>query len=157
MIHAFENLSLAEQDQILNAPAYITALVAGSDGTFDEEELAAGTNLAKWKTINARPDLLEYYQLVDARFAGELKQLMQKLPDDTLDRGHELVAKIKELNPILAKLEITFAEQIYASWKELAKRIAEASGGVLGYLSIGYDESKVVNLEMLKSPRSQSV
>ena len=153
MTKPLETLEVTAQEALLKTPALITILIAGSDGTIDEEELAAGTNLTRWKTINARPDLLAYYQLVDARFENDVKELMAELPEDKIDRCQELVKRISTNDEHLHRLPSVFAQQLYSSWKELAKRIAEASGGVLGYLSIGYDESKLVNLQMLTPPQ----
>jgi len=36
--------------------------------------------------------------------------------------------------------------------KDIAKRIAKASGGVLGYISVDYEESKLMELRMIKNP-----
>ncbi|MFT5642306.1 MAG: hypothetical protein ACI9A7_002415, partial [Cyclobacteriaceae bacterium] len=36
--------------------------------------------------------------------------------------------------------------------KELAKKIAEASGGLLGYLSVSYEESKMIELKAITDP-----
>ncbi|MEM6829901.1 MAG: hypothetical protein AAF551_05250, partial [Bacteroidota bacterium] len=60
--------------------------------------------------------------------------------------------ELRKLNFILPKIDNNFAVKFYASLKELAKKIAEASGGVLGYLSVGYEEAKLMELKMLKDP-----
>ena len=58
------------------------------------------------------------------------------------------------MNEILIKLDKTLAIKFYESLKDFAKKIAEASGGVLGYMSIGYEESKLIQLKMIKDPNT---
>ena len=53
----------------------------------------------------------------------------------------------------MPKIDKTFSIKLYASLKEYAKRIAEASGGVLGYLSVSYEESQLVDLKMIHEPK----
>ena len=36
--------------------------------------------------------------------------------------------------------------------KDHAVKIAESSGGVFGFMSVGYEESKVIDLKMIKDP-----
>jgi hypothetical protein len=36
--------------------------------------------------------------------------------------------------------------------KDIAKRIAKASGGVLGYISVDHEKSKLMELKMIKNP-----
>ena len=57
-----------------------------------------------------------------------------------------------KLNFILPKIDRAFAIKLHASLKDLAKKVAEASGGVLSYLTISYEESKLMELKMLEDP-----
>ena len=68
------------------------------------------------------------------------------------EREKLLSEEISKVNDIWPKLESSFAIKLYASLKEIAKHIAEASGGVFGYMSVGYEESKLIDLKMIKKP-----
>ena len=74
------------------------------------------------------------------------------LPSESKEREKLLIEEIAKVNNIWSKIEHSFAVKLYASLKEIAKHIAEASGGVFGYMSIGYEESKLVDLKMIKKP-----
>ena len=139
---------------MLKAPALVTIMVAGSDGDYDQQEVERGFDITQWKKINARPDLLPYYDEVRPRFQADMKQLKRDLPKDTNERYRVISEHLQKLNPILYKLDKVFAQQFYASIQELARHVAESSGGVLGYLSIGYNESKVIDLPMIDDPRT---
>jgi hypothetical protein len=52
----------------------------------------------------------------------------------------------------LKKVDRNWAVQFVESMKDIAKKVAEAAGGVFGYLSIGYEESKLIDLKMIKVP-----
>jgi hypothetical protein len=147
------HLSATEKELLLRAPAMVTVLVAGSDGDFKENEIERGIDITDWKRIHARPDLMGYYDQVRPRFRQDISQLRQQLPKDINERYRLLSDQLKQLNPILYKLDQPIAEQLYASLRELAQHVAEASGGVLGYFSVGYNESKVITLPMIDDPR----
>ena len=129
-------------------------MVAGSDGDYDDNELDKALDIAFWKKINARPDLRSFYDEVRPRMKNDVMQLRRDLPRDTNERYRTISERLQQLNPILHKLEKPLAEQYYASLRELARHVAEASGGVLGYLSVGYNESKVITLPMIDDPRT---
>ena len=60
--------------------------------------------------------------------------------------------KLELKQDVFQKLDKKFAIKLYASLKETAIHIAEASGGVFGYMSVGYEESRLIDLKMIKDP-----
>ena len=62
------------------------------------------------------------------------------------------MAELEKLNEILPKLPKEFAVDYYWSLRSLAKKIASASGGLLGYMAVGYEESKLIGLDMIHAP-----
>ena len=158
MIEQFSYLTKEEQALVMDAPALITAMVAASDKKIDGKEVERGLDLMKWKQFHARPDLLAYYQEVSRQFPQRLDAILNKeLPTDEEKRNQQIEEKLGKLNSIFPKFDKDFAEQLYASYRELAKRVAEASGGVLGYLSINFNEAKLIKLSMIDDPRNYKV
>lgn len=153
----YQHLNQDEIQLLQTAPALVTLMVAGSDGAYKEDEIARGMDITRWKKVHARPDLLQFYDDVRQHFSADLEKLRRDLPRDSNERYRLISERLRELNPILYKLDKPFAEQYYASLRELARQVAEASGGVLGYLSVGYNESKVINLPMIDDPRTYRV
>lgn len=157
MTEQFSYLSKSEKETVMDAPALITALIAGSEKEMDGEEVKEALNLMKWKNFHARPDLLDYYHEVNSRFPQRLEQILQQLPEEKEERQAMVAKQLSTLNTILPKFDRPFAEQLYASYRELAKHIAESSGGVLGYFSVTFEESRLIQLPMIDDPREYRV
>ncbi len=153
----FKQLQQQDRETLLKAPSLVTMMVAGSDGEYNEREIDKAMDVTFWKKLHARPDLQELYDEVRKRFPEDIIQLKRDLPKDTNERYRFLTDRLAKLNPIMYQLDKPLAEQFYASLRELARQVAEASGGVLGYLSIGYNESKVITLPMIDDPRTYRV
>lgn len=153
MIPELKGLSIQEEAQLLHTPGLVTMLVAGADGKFNEDEIADALDLTRWKTRHARPDLQTFYSEVARRLPAQVAALRKELPETLQERQQQLSDEIEKTNPVMLKLPKEFAAQFYKSMIELAHHVAESSGGVLGYFNIGYAESKVVDLPMLKDPR----
>jgi len=152
MINEFENLSQPERELMLSLPVYVAVLIAGADGEIDNREVSKALNLANDKLKNARKELMSYYAEANENFEDKFKMAIANLPSGTAERQKVLVSKLKESNEVFAKLSKKYAVSLYASLKEIAKKIAEASGGVFGYMAIDFEESKLIELKMIKDP-----
>jgi len=152
MIKEFENLREEEIDVLLTAPVYVAILIAGADGNIDKSERKEAIDVAHSKQSRAREQLVDYYKLVGESFETKFNKLIDELPESAEERNKVLTAELRKLNFILPKIDKNFGVKLHASLKELAKKIAEASGGVLGYLSVSYEESKLIELQMIKEP-----
>lgn len=152
MIQEFEILSQSERELMYSLPVYVAVLVAGADGDIDKKEVNRANNLANDKLKNARKDLIPYYNQANENFEDKLKMAIANLPSGTKERQKVLVEKLKESNESFAKLPRKYAVALYSSLKDIAKKIAEASGGVFGYMAIDFEESKLIELKMIKNP-----
>ncbi|MTI37897.1 hypothetical protein E1140_00195, partial [Fulvivirga lutimaris] len=95
---------------------------------------------------------IDYYREVGTDFEDKLKVMIQQFPVSAEERNPIIIEELTKLNSILPKLGNNFAEEFYASIKDLAKKIAESSGGILGYMAVGYEESKLIELKMINNP-----
>jgi thermostable 8-oxoguanine DNA glycosylase len=152
MIPEFEKLRDDEVEILLKAPAYVSVLIAGADDNIDKSEIQKAIQLAKVKQQKARESLLDYYKAVGERFESDFMTMIEELPHKAADRGPAINRELKKLNLILPKLNKTFSTELYASLKDIAKKIAESSGGILGYLSVSYEEAKLMELTMINDP-----
>lgn len=152
MIKEFDNLREEEIRVLLDAPVYVAILIAGADGNIDKSERTEAIEVARSKQSRAREQLVEYYKEVGANFEKNFNRLIDELPDDADERNKVISAELRKLNVIFPKVDKDFVVKLYASLKDLAKKIAEASGGILGYLSVSYEESKLVELNMINDP-----
>ena len=150
MIPEFEPLREDEIEVILKSPVYVAILIAGADGKIDKSEKKEAIEVARNKQSRAREQLAELYKLVGERFEDNFTKLIDELPSGTEARISAITTELRKLNFILPKIDKNFSVKFIASLKDLAKKIAEASGGVLGYLSISYEESRLMELKMIK-------
>lgn len=152
MITELKNLSETEIDLLKKIPAMVTILIAGADDQISKSELKEAVNLTKIKQSKARKELLSYYQEIAPDFEQSLNELLKSYPQDAEIRSKQVIEELERLNEILKKVDKDWAIQFVSSMKDIAKRVAEAAGGVFGYMSIGYEESKLIDLKMIKVP-----
>ncbi|MEM9857155.1 MAG: hypothetical protein AAF843_07355 [Bacteroidota bacterium] len=152
MIDQFKLLEQDEIETLFKAPILVSILIAGADNNIDNAEMKKAVSISKTKQQKARKDLIDYYKIVGSDFEDKLKILIQHYPIDAEERNPMIIEELKALNRILPKLDKNFAVDLYQSIRDIARKVAEASGGVLGYMAVGYEESKFVELNMIKDP-----
>ena len=152
MIQEFEKLNDREKEVMYQAPALVSVLIAGADNKIDKHEVKEALSLAELRTYRSRKVLREYYKEVFKVFEKQFLDLIMELPETAEERNPILEEKLRSINYIFPKLDKKFAIQFYSSLIDFAKSVAEASGGVLGYLSISAEENKFVGLRMIRKP-----
>lgn len=153
MTNEIEKLSPEQQEQLYDAPVMITLLIAGADDDFDKKEKEKASDLARFKKLNTNQPLIQkFYEVVELRFEQRLQYWMNEYPKLAEIRNPIIAKQLELLNPILESLSFDLRIALYKSFTNWSKQVAEASGGVLGYFTIGEEEKKWVELPMLKNP-----
>lgn len=146
-IKQFSPLSEAEKDLLLLAPAMVTVLIAGADDDIAKRETERAAKLVHYRTFTADFALHDYYEAVNARFRADLEALLKTW---TPQEGQTaLSARLEQTEAALAKIDANFAAELRKSWRSLAKKVAEAEGGVFHMGGISKAELKLVDLPML--------
>ena len=154
MINYLAPLSEEEKLFMQKVPVLVAILIAGADNKIDKSEIKEALRISRYKPIKARSLLKDYYSSIENDFEYNLIEEIASLPREARKRTPLIVQELEKLNKILPKLDRKFAIQFYESMKDIANRIAKASGGVLGYISVDYEESKLMDLRMIKNPTS---
>lgn len=154
MINYLAPLSEEEKLFMQKVPVLVAILIAGADNKIDKSEIKEALRISRYKPIKARSLLKDYYSSIENDFEYNLIEEIASLPREARKRTPLIVQELEKLNKILPKLDRKFAIQFYESMKDIANRIAKASGGVLGYISVDYEESKLMDLRMIKNPSS---
>lgn len=152
MVEEFKYLRDDEVEVMLKAPVYVAILIAGADGKIDNSERKEAINIARAKQSRARDQLVSYYAEVGKNFEEKFEELLKALPEETDARNDAISMELRKVNYVFKKIDKNFSVKLYASLKELAKKIAEASGGIMGYLSVSYEEQKLMDLRMINDP-----
>jgi len=151
MEQSFEQLSADEQQILLDAIPLITILVAGADDNIDTQERAWAEKLTDIRSYSNAEVLRPYYEKVETQFEERIDHFLNEVSDDTEQRTKEISELLSQTNDILPKLNPSYGSTLYQSWLSFAKHIAKASGGIMGWISIGPKEVKVVDLPMIEA------
>ena len=154
MIEEFKTLRDDEIEVLLNAPVLVSILIAGADDKIDSSEIKQAVEIANNKQSRAREQLIDYYKEVGKDFHAKFVQYADKMPKDATSRTEQITQELRKLNHILPKIDQNFAIKLHASLKDMAKKVAEASGGLLGYMSVSYEEAKLMELKMIDDPQN---
>jgi len=149
MTEHFNVLSAEEYGSLKDAISLITIYIAAADGEVDEDETQWAEKVTKIRSYNLPEDLREFYKDVGEDFHDKLEGLRTSLPKAEAERLTLLEEKLSSLNPILAKLDVKLGAEMYKSFKTFAKHVAKASGGFLGFFSVGPKEAELIKLTML--------
>lgn len=152
MIKEFNTLRDDEIEVLLKAPVLVSILIAGADDKIDKNEIHEAVEIANSKQSRAREQLIDYYKEVGKDFKEKFEQIVNEMPDSPEGRSEIITKELRKLNFILPKIDRKFAVKLHASLKDMAKKIAEASGGILGYMSVSYEEAKLMELSMIDDP-----
>lgn len=152
MIAQFEGLLPSEAELMYKAPILVCILIAGADGHIDRKEIQGAIELTRKKQTKAKASLIEFYRAVGEDFEDKLKVVIQSLPIESTQRNPLVIEDLSKLNAIFQKLNKTFVIEFYNSLREIAQKIAESSGGLLGMKSVGQEEARLIGLPMIKAP-----
>jgi|JI10StandDraft_1071094.scaffolds.fasta_scaffold00526_6 hypothetical protein len=146
---AFRSLSDNEYNLIINSVPLVAVLIAGADGQIDLKEKEWANKIVKIRSFANTIDLKPIYQELELNFSSLLENTIQRFPQENENRNQLISKELSQLNPILAKLNIQLASQIYDSLLSYAEHIAKASGGFLRMMSVNSDENIYIGLPML--------
>lgn len=153
MLEQITQLTPEQQAQLYDAPVMITILIAGADDNFDAKERKKANELARFKKLNPdQPQVHAFYASVEERFEDRLAHWLGEYPALAESRNPIIAKQLEQLNPILTQLSTELSTALYKSFLSWARQVAESSGGVLGYFSIGEEEKSWVALPMLHDP-----
>ncbi|MCP4457885.1 MAG: hypothetical protein GY816_07665 [Cytophagales bacterium] len=150
MVKELEKLREDEIDVVMKAPIYVAILIAGADGEIDKHERREAVDIANNRQSRSREQLSEYYKEIN--FHSEFERIIDELPSGVDERTTAIIRELRKLNFILKKVDRSWAIKLHGSLKDLSKKIAEASGGLMSYLTVSYEEAKLMELKMLKNP-----
>lgn len=144
-------LNQEEKDELHLIPVWVSLLIAGADNNFSKKEIKRAVDLAEEKRSTGA-FLGSYYKTVFDKFEVNLKGYIALMPKNLDQRTEFLVGKIAHVNDLFEKIDMNHSQQLYLSFRDFAYRIAHASGGFFGLLSISFAESKYIDLKMIQEP-----
>ena len=156
MLNKLGYLTEEEAKEFYLVPIWVCILIAGADSKIDRSEIKKAIKLAKDKTKKEHALIIDYYKKAAQNFEVNLRGYITLMPQNDEKRIDFLVAKLDRVNYFFSKLEKELAYQLYLSFRDFAYKIAQASGGIFGLLSVSFAESKYIDLKMIKDPSEQS-
>jgi len=152
MLKTLGYLTEEEAEEFYLIPIWVCILVAGADNKIDHIEIKKAIKIAKEKQNKENALIIDYYKKVAQKFEVNLKGYITLMPKDEDKRIDFLVKKLERVNYFFSKMEKDIAYQLYLSFRDFAYKIAHASGGIFGLLSVSFAESKLIDLKMITDP-----
>lgn len=144
-----DRLSVDEQDALYTLPLYIAILVASADGKIEESEIKRAISVIGRQTHEGSSRTLsDFYDRVSMDIEDKLKFIIFHSPRSRQELALYLSQKITSATIILQKLDKQFTSTLRTSFSHLAEQIAKASGGILGFGSIGSEESRLIDVSL---------
>lgn len=150
--NTFAKLEEKDRENLYLTPVWVSLLISGVDDLFSKKEIKKAIDFADSKQKESDSFLKDYYNMVAKKFEVNVQGYNTLLPKDQKNRTDFLVEKLDESNNILKKLEKEQAHKLYLSFRDFANRVARASGGLFGLLSVSFAEAQYVDLKMIRDP-----
>jgi hypothetical protein len=146
----FNQLTEDERTLLYSTPALITYLIGGADGDFDAKEEVQSEHIVRIRTANGDPLMFDFYKHVEQTYFDQLDATVKKFGNLSVEERTTLIVnELAKLNEILPKVDDLYARTLLKSLRSLAKTVAEASGGVMGFLEVSYEEEHLMGLNMI--------
>ena len=109
-----------------------------------------GKMSTEFRKDHGEPLVNNYFEWVSAEYDSIFDNEWNKYKVVELEeRLHLISNEIAKTNDILQELDKKFAYHLVLSWRGLARAVANSSGGVLGRLTVSYEESELIGLNMI--------
>src|SRR5699024_1239806 len=150
MREEFKGISVSEYEQLTQAIAEITILIAGADGTVNKGEVEWAEKVTKIRSYNLPKRLASFYKDVGKDFRNQMDRWSLKFLEDPEQTKLEVKSNLAELNSLFTKLENRrVAYELYLSFRSFARHVARSTGGFLGWGAIGPEEDALIGLTMI--------
>lgn len=156
MQNALINLTEDEIAELYLIPVWVSILIAGADNKIDKSEFNRSIQIVKQKQKTENQLIIDYYKTVADKFEVNLKGYIALMPKDKEQRVDFLLKKLERVNIFFPKLEKDFSYPLYLSFRDFAYKVAHASGGFFGLLSVSFAESQYIDLKMMNDPSKSS-
>lgn len=154
MVPELHNLTPSEMELMYKAPILVCILIAGADGKIDRKEIKEAVRLAEKRKNRSVSTVSDVFLEVAQDFEDKMKILLQNYPYESTQRNPLIVEELAQLNTVWPKIDRAFAAEYYNALLGLAEKVAESSGGLLGYNTIADEEARYIKLNMINNPAS---
>lgn len=129
----YNDLNEMEKDQLLKFPAYISLLASTAREGIDKQEKKAVVKLTHIKTFSCDPLLADFYKETDSIFEKTITVLNENLPHSQEERKMAICRELNNLEPVLKKLDPTYAYALRRSMESYKYHISKAHRNILEY------------------------
>ncbi len=134
---AFQSISEAEFNQLVDAPVWLALLAAiSNDGEIHPSEKADAVKLAHLRTFTSSKTLQEFYKRVDEKFESRFDTLISRLPATEHDKVLYIEGQIKQVHNILLKLDMDVAEALEASFSSFYEHVFKSEQSFFQFFAL---------------------
>ena len=148
MAKYFDTISQDDKQILKDTFVSITLLIAAAESEITEAEISEAVNTIKVRGYEANHLFHEFYDEIGQDFAQNLDNARASV---VISRESEDIYanQISKVNRVLEMLPNSVAKRLYKDYLSFAHRIANASGGVLGFGTISREERNLIHLPMI--------
>ena len=152
MLYQLRNLNEEEKSVIFNAPIWVTLLIACVDEDINPNEIDKAKEVINVRALTEDSEVRQLYKELTFDFERAVQNAINELPLEGTKRIAHLVANLEQLNPILKKLEHSYAVNFYDGLTRLAAVVANSDGGLFGIGAVSVKEEEYIGLPMIEKP-----
>ncbi|MFY0644733.1 MAG: hypothetical protein JXR19_09740 [Bacteroidia bacterium] len=152
MLYQLRNLNEEEKSVIINAPIWVTLLIACVDENINPNEIDKAKEVINVRSFTEDSDVRNLYKELNHDFEHAVQLAINALPLVGSERIAHLISNLEKMNPILAKLEHTYAVQLHEGLTRLAAVVANSDGGFFGIGAVSRKEAQYIGLPMINKP-----
>lgn len=141
-------VSDAEMQILEDAFAWILLLLSTPKEKLNQIDYLEASHTIKVRGYEENHMFHRFYDIVNQRFDTSLHSWMSRVGVSKGAAG-EYERLLSQVNGIFAKMPHPVARQLYKDFISYAHRIANASGGILGFMRISKAEADLMKLSMI--------
>jgi|GEM_PF-1598629 hypothetical protein len=143
-----DQVSDDEMHLLEEAFSWILLLLATTREKLGQIEYMEASHTIKVRGYEENHMFHRFYDIVNRKFETSVHSWMGRI-GVSKSAATEYEKLLAHVNPVLAKMPHPVARQLYKDYISYAHRIANASGGILGFMKISKAEAELMKLSMI--------
>ncbi|MCO5230492.1 MAG: hypothetical protein M9958_04970 [Chitinophagales bacterium] len=149
-LYHLKDLEEGELNLLKRVPALVTILIGSADENLNEKEIHIGQLSTAYRKNHGDEFVQDYFNWVSPDYDSIFNQEWSKYQNiASQQRIEDITEELTKVNNILHHINKQYALALLESWRGLARAVAQASGGLLGRITVTHDERNLMGLSMI--------
>lgn len=131
MLKELEKLTIEERELLFKAPVLLSVFAACTNKGINRVQKADAIKLAHLKPFTADPALISFYQEAEKNFEQQFDLISKKYRPFEESGCDPLKQEIKNIYPILKKLDRDYASKLMRSFEKYERHVRKAAHNIV--------------------------